>query len=84
MEGGKGDDEKRDGNRCSAFAARGRQACSSSPATSDMSMEASDKPEIAIGVSGDLKNGGISRETQDICRESEGREHTLFSRGEPA
>ena len=60
MGGGKGDDKKAAGNRCSAFAARGRQASSSSLATSDMSMVALDEPEDAIGVSGVLKNGRIS------------------------
>ena len=51
VEEGKGDDEKAVGNRCSAFAARGRQACSSSPATSDTSIAASGEPENAIGMS---------------------------------
>ena len=63
--GGKGDDEKLVGNRCSAFAASGRQPCSSSLATSDTSMVASDMPEDAIGVSSVYKSGIIRSSAYD-------------------
>ena len=55
--GGKGDDEKLVGNRCSALAAGGRQASWSSLATSDTSMTASDGPEDVIDVFSVCKNG---------------------------
>ena len=54
--GGKGDDEKLVGNRCSAFAARGRQPCSSSPATPETFMAASDGPENVIDAFGVCKD----------------------------
>ena len=65
VEGGKGDDEKAVGNRCSAFAARGRQACSSSPVTSDTSMVASDEHEDAIDVFSVCKYGILYHNAYD-------------------
>ena len=78
MGGGKRDDEKAAGNRCSAFAARGRQVSSSSLATSDMSMVASDEPENAIGVSGICKNCILCPNAYDYREVGEGELDTAF------